>query len=83
LVGVTTKRGDIVLDPLKGQALVSECNVAGTSSLHLVAEQETPLGEAVIDGDGNDRLLLLDRLVDDVREVVPWVGRGSVDITLL
>jgi hypothetical protein len=70
------------LDPLEGQALVSECNVASTSSLHLIAKQETPLSEAVVDGDGNDRLLFLDGLVDDVRKVVSWVGRCSVDITL-
>lgn len=82
LVSVTTKSGNVILDPLEGQALVSECNVASTSSLHLIAKQETPLSEAVVDGDGNDRLLFLDGLVDDVRKVVSWVGRCSVDITL-
>jgi hypothetical protein len=82
LVSVTTKGSNIVLDPLEGQALVPERNVASTSSLHLIAEQETPLSEAVVDGDGNDRLLFLDRLVNDVGEIVSWVGRCSVDVTL-
>jgi hypothetical protein len=82
LVSVTTKGGNIVLDPLESQALVSERNVASTRSLHFIAEEETPLSEAVVDGDGNDRLLFLDRLVNDVREVVSWVGRCSIDVAL-
>jgi hypothetical protein len=83
LVSVTAESSHVVLDPLEGQTLVSEGDVASTSVLHLLAEEETPLSQAVVDGDGNDRLFFLDGLVNDVREVVPWVGRSSIDITLL
>lgn len=60
LASVATKGSDVVLNPLEGHALVSESNVSGTSSLHLLAEEESPLCKAVVDGNGNDRLLFLD-----------------------
>jgi hypothetical protein len=60
LVGATAKGSHIVLDPLESKTLVLESDVAGTGGLHLLTEEETPVGEAVVDGHCNEGLVLLD-----------------------
>lgn len=81
-VRATTEGLDVLLDPFEGKTLVSESNVASTSFFHLLAEEEAPVRETVVDGHTDKRLVLLDGLVNDVGEVVPGVGRGAGYVAL-
>jgi hypothetical protein len=74
LVGATTEGSDVVVKPLQGHALILESEVTSALLLHLLAEKETPLGDSVVDGGSNDRLALLDGLINDPAEVVSGVS---------
>lgn len=74
LVGTTTEGSDVVVKPLQGHTLILESEVTSALLLHLFAEEESPLGDSVVDGGSDDGLALLDRLVNDPAEVVPGVS---------
>lgn len=81
-VGATTEGRDVVLKPSHSQALILEAQVTSIFLLHLFAEEETPLRHTVVDGGSDNGLTLLDRLINDVAQVVPRVSGTAVGVAL-
>jgi hypothetical protein len=78
----TAKLLDVILNPLQSHTLVTESNVTGSSILHLLAEEKSPVGDTVVDGCSDDRLALLDGLLNDPGQVVSRVTRATHHVAL-
>lgn len=76
----TSKRLDVLLNPVQGQALVSETKVemAGIGNL-FAATQETPWAETVVDGNANNGLANFYRVLYREGEVVALVNTASFE----
>lgn len=69
---------DVLLNPLQGQALVSETHVEIASVYYLFAStQETPGSQTIVDGNTNDWLANLHRVFNGEGEVVALVNTTS------
>lgn len=82
LVGATSEGSDVVLKPSHSQTLILEAQVTSILLLHLFAEEEPPLRHTVVDGGSDNGLTLLDRLINDVAQVVPRVSGTAVGVAL-
>lgn len=52
---VTSKRRDILLDPLKRQSLVSEPDISVSAVNDLLRTQEAPCGKTVVERNSDER----------------------------
>lgn len=68
---------------MKCQSLVSKTNVQQTFISKLVRASEAPKTETVVDGDTNNGLADLDRLLDDEREIVALVRASAYNSDLV
>ena len=76
----TSKRLDILLNPVQGQALVSETKVDMTGIGNLfAATEETPRAETIVDGNANNGLANSYRVLYREGEVVALVNTTSLE----
>ncbi|KAK3082574.1 hypothetical protein LTR53_020228, partial [Teratosphaeriaceae sp. CCFEE 6253] len=68
--GVAAERGDVLFHPDHGGALIEQAGVAGAFSEDGGVLEEAPDAEAVVDGDGNDRLAGVRGGLDNAGQIV-------------
>lgn len=66
----TPKRADILLDPVKSQPLIPQADICVTTSSDLVALQEAPSRQPIIEAHSDHWLSQCLRIVDNEGEVV-------------
>lgn len=72
----------MIPNPLQGQALVAEGEIASPGCFHLAAKHEAPIGQAIVDASRYHGGALGDRLLHDARQIVSGVQRAALCVSL-
>ena len=79
--GPTAERGNILLDPVHSQALISETEVRVAAAQYLVRHEEAPSAQPIVDRDANDGLADGNGVLHHERQIVALVNAAAFEVT--
>lgn len=78
LRGVTSKRRNVLLQPVKSQTLIAQAYVGITRTGNFLALEESPRAQAVCDRDADDWFADRNAVIHDERKVVSLISSASL-----